>query len=61
MLVMSLWLQGAEDDTSSLQSLSDDMREKLLQTLLERRLKRFTAEVCTVSPPLNPQMWHVPQ
>ncbi|CAL8460857.1 g388 [Coccomyxa elongata] len=34
-----------EENPNALQSLSDESREKLLQTLLERRLKQFTLEV----------------
>lgn len=38
-------VQGAEEDSNSLHFLSHDLREKLLQKLLERRLKLFTADV----------------
>lgn len=41
-----LQLQAPEENPNALQSLSDESREKLLQTLLERRLKQFTLEVC---------------
>jgi hypothetical protein len=37
----------ALEDSNALQFLSDELREKLLQTLLERRLKQFTLDVCT--------------
>lgn len=37
--------QAVDEDPNALQSSSDDMREKLLQSLLERRLKQFTTDV----------------
>ncbi len=41
-------VQALEDNPNALQYLSDDLREKLLQTLLERRLKQFTSDVRTL-------------